>query len=107
VEFEHQRSEKFLIIRQKKRVVGADYQDEVVAFGPVVLVKSEGFAEKAFDAVASRGRADGAGDADAEARMGQIVGAGVGDERAAGGFDAVFEDGREFGAGADAVGFGE
>ena len=38
---------------------------------------------------------------------GRSLGAGVGDERATGGFDAVFEDGGEIGAGADAVGFGE
>ena len=87
--------------------MGADHKDNVIADGPVVLVEAEGFAEEAFDAVAARGGADSAGDADAQARVGEIVGAGVADERAAGGFDAVFEDGGEIGTGADAVGFGE
>ena len=87
--------------------MGADDEDQVIADGPIMLMKTEGFAEEAFDAVAARGGADGSGDADAQARMREIVGAGVGDQRAAGGFDAIFEDGREIGAGADAVGFGE
>ena len=96
-----------MILGENERLVGADDQDEVVADRPVVLVEAKGFAEEAFDAVAARGGADGSGDADAQARMREIVGAGVGDQRAAGGFDAIFEDGREIGAGADAVGFGE
>ncbi len=107
VEFEHEGGEEFLIIGQKQGFVGADHKDNVIAFGPIVLVEAEGFAEEAFDAVAARGGADGSGDAHAEARVGEIVGAGVGDQRAAGGFDAVFEDGGEIGAGADAESFWE
>lgn len=107
MEFEHEGGEEFLIIGQKQGLVGADDENDVITFGPVVLVEAEGFAEEAFDAIAARGGADSAGDADAEARMGEVVGVGVGDEWAAGGFDAVFEDGREIGAGADAEGFGE
>ena len=107
MKFEHQGGEEFLVFGQDEGLVGADDEDQVIAFGPVVLVEAEGFVKEALDAVSARGGADGSGDADAEARMGEIVGAGVGDERAAGGFDAVFEDGREVGAGADAAGFGE
>jgi hypothetical protein len=107
VKFEHESGEELLIVGQKEGLVGADDEDQVITFGPVVLVEAEGFAEEAFDAVAARGGADVAGNADAQAGMREIVRAGVGDERAAGGFDAIFEDGREVGAGADAVGLGE
>jgi hypothetical protein len=107
VEFEHEGGEELLIFSEDEGRVGADDEDDIVAPGPVVLVEAEGLAEEAFDAIACWGGADVAGDADAEARVREIVGAAEGDERAAGGFDAVFEDGGEFGAGADAVGFGK
>ncbi len=107
MQLQHECGEKFLILGENERLVGADDQDEVVADGPVALVEAKGFAEEAFDAVAARGGADTGRHADPQARMRQIVGTGVGNQRAAGGFDSVFEYGREIGPGADAVGFGE
>ena len=107
MKLEHERGEELLILGQNQRLVGADDENQVVALRPVVLVEAEGLAEEPLDAVAARGGADAPGDADAEARMREIVGAGEGDEGAAGGFDAVFEDRGEIGARADAVGFGE
>ena len=107
MQLEHECGEKFLIFGQNKRLVGSDDQDEVVADRPVVLVETKGFAEEALDAVAVRGGADTGRHADPQPRMRQIVGTGIGNQRAAGGFDSVFEYGREIGPGADAVGFGE
>ena len=81
-----------MILGEDEGHVGTHDDYDVITFWPVVLVEAEGFAEEAFNAVAARGGADGSGDADAEARVRKFVGAGVSDQRAAGGFDAVVED---------------
>jgi hypothetical protein len=107
VEFEHEGSEEFLVLGQLQGLVGADDEDQIITFRPVVLMEAEGFAEEALDAIAARGGADGFGEAEAEARMGEVIGTGVGDDGAAGVADAGFEDGGKFGARADAEGFGE
>jgi len=106
VEFEHEGGEEFLIIGEKQGVRGADHKDNIIAFGPIVLVERKAFAEEAFDAVAARGGAT--------AREMLMPRRGWGDcwggrrrPVAAGGFDAVLEDGREIGARADAVGVGK
>jgi len=98
---------EFLIFGEDHRLVGADDDDQIVPDGQVVLVKAEGLAEEAFDAVAARGGADAAADDDGEARMGQGVRESVDDQRSAGVADAGVEDGGDLVARAEAVGLGE
>ena len=76
---------------------GAD--DEVEGAGiderEFVLKVAEGLADGALDAVAFDGVADGFGDREAQARVGEGVGLGEDDEWAAGFGDAGVEDGPE------------
>lgn len=66
--------DEVLVVGEGERVVGADDDDDVVGGGPIVLGEAEGLAEEALDAIAFDGGADFAGDAEAQAGVGEGVG---------------------------------
>jgi hypothetical protein len=103
----HQACHQLLVLGQDQRLVGAHDDDEVVAAGQVGLVKTEGLAEETLDAVAADRGADSPAEDDAQARVRQVVGKSVGDERAAESANAGVEDAGEFGPGAKTAGLGE